>query len=79
MALYAIGLVILYTLVADTFSLALGYVFTLALPFLVAVHVFGRLPAQARLTGTRAAFVRARIAGRAGARRLHARGLQLRR
>ena len=53
-ALYAIGLVVLYTLVADTFSLALGYVFTLVLPFLVAVHLFGRLPerwlpARARL------------------------------
>jgi oligosaccharide repeat unit polymerase len=46
-ALYAIGLVILYTLVADTFSLALGYGFTLALPFLVAVHVLGRLPGTA--------------------------------
>jgi oligosaccharide repeat unit polymerase len=54
-ALYAIGLVILYTLVADTFSLALGYVFTLALPFLVAVHLFGRLPAD---HGGRAARVR---------------------
>ncbi len=44
-ALYAIGLIVLYTLVAETFSLALGLLFTLALPFLVAVHVFGRLPA----------------------------------
>ena len=45
-ALYAIGLVIVYTLVVDTFSLALGYVLTLALPFLVTVHVFGRLPGR---------------------------------
>lgn len=43
-ALYAIGLVMLYTLVVDTSSLALGYAFTLALPFFVAVHVFARLP-----------------------------------
>jgi oligosaccharide repeat unit polymerase len=42
-ALYAIGLVVLFTLVVDTFSLALGYVFTLALPFGVAVYGFGRL------------------------------------
>jgi oligosaccharide repeat unit polymerase len=41
--LYAIGLVVLLTLVVDTFSLALGYVLTLGLPFMVAVHGFGRL------------------------------------
>ena len=40
-ALYAIGLVILYELVVDTLSLALGFVLTLALPFLIAVHAFG--------------------------------------
>jgi oligosaccharide repeat unit polymerase len=42
-AVYAILLVVLYELVVDTFSLALGYVLTVALPFLIAVHVFGRL------------------------------------
>jgi hypothetical protein len=44
-ALYAILLVMLCELVVDTFSLALGYGLTLAVPFLVAVHVFARLPA----------------------------------
>jgi oligosaccharide repeat unit polymerase len=46
-ALYAIALVILLTLVVDTFSLALGYVFTLLLPFLVTVHALGRLRSRA--------------------------------
>jgi oligosaccharide repeat unit polymerase len=45
-ALYAIGLVILYELVVDTFSLALGFVLTLGLPFLIAVHAFGRVRAR---------------------------------
>jgi hypothetical protein len=36
-------LVVLYELVVDTFSLALGYVLTVAIPFLIAVHVFGRV------------------------------------
>jgi oligosaccharide repeat unit polymerase len=40
-ALYAIALVVLYELVFDTFSLALGLVLTLALPFLIAVYGFG--------------------------------------
>jgi oligosaccharide repeat unit polymerase len=39
--LYAIALVVLYELVFDTFSLALGLVLTLALPFLIAVYGFG--------------------------------------
>ena len=52
-AVYAIGLVILYTLVAETFSLALGLVFTLALPFLVGVHVLGRLAAGRGATAAR--------------------------
>ena len=43
-ALYAILLLMLCQLTVDTFSLALGYALTLLLPFLVAVHVFGRLP-----------------------------------
>jgi oligosaccharide repeat unit polymerase len=47
-ALYAILLLMLYEVVADTFSLALGYALTLLLPFLVAVHVFGRLPGPGR-------------------------------
>jgi oligosaccharide repeat unit polymerase len=42
-AVYAMLLVVLYELVVDTFSLALGYVLTVALPFLIAVHVFGRV------------------------------------
>jgi oligosaccharide repeat unit polymerase len=41
-AAYAMLLVVLYELVVDTFSLALGYVLTVTLPFLIAVHVFGR-------------------------------------
>jgi oligosaccharide repeat unit polymerase len=45
-ALYAIALVILYELVVDTFSLALGFVLTLAVPFLIAVHAFGRAPGR---------------------------------
>ncbi len=43
-ALYAILLIVLYELVADTFSIAVGIVLTLLLPFVVAVHGFGRLP-----------------------------------
>jgi hypothetical protein len=42
-AAYAMLLVVLYELVVDTFSLALGYVLTVAIPFLIAVHVFGRV------------------------------------
>jgi oligosaccharide repeat unit polymerase len=55
-ALYAILLVMLYELVADTFSLALGYGLTLAVPFLVVVHVFTRIPwKRASLMGEGAA------------------------
>jgi oligosaccharide repeat unit polymerase len=43
-ALYAILLIVLYEFVVGTFSIALGFAFTLLLPFLLAVHVFGRLP-----------------------------------
>jgi oligosaccharide repeat unit polymerase len=53
-ALYAIALVILYELVVDTFSLALGFVLTLALPFLIAVHLFGRAPGSRALAGSTA-------------------------
>jgi oligosaccharide repeat unit polymerase len=54
-ALYAIALVILYELVVDTFSLALGFMLTLALPFLIAVHVFGRAPGVRELAGSNGA------------------------
>jgi oligosaccharide repeat unit polymerase len=54
-ALYAIALVILYELVVDTFSLALGFVLTLAVPFLVAVHLFGRAPGARPASGSGAA------------------------
>jgi oligosaccharide repeat unit polymerase len=40
-ALYAIALLSLYEVVVDTFSLGLGIVLTLALPFLIAVYGFG--------------------------------------
>jgi oligosaccharide repeat unit polymerase len=53
-ALYALLLTVLYELVADTFSIAFGFVLTLVVPFLVAVHLFGRLP-RAALPGSRAA------------------------
>jgi oligosaccharide repeat unit polymerase len=53
-ALYAIALVILYELVVDTFSLALGFVLTLAVPFLIAVHGFGRAPGRRLLAGSTA-------------------------
>jgi oligosaccharide repeat unit polymerase len=42
--LYAILLVVLYEWIVGTLSIALGFVFTLLLPFLVAIHGFGRLP-----------------------------------
>ncbi|MEA2378888.1 MAG: hypothetical protein QOD13_2795 [Thermoleophilaceae bacterium] len=51
-ALYALLLTVLYELVADTFSIALGFTLTLVVPFLIAVHLFGRLP---RLAGARTA------------------------
>lgn len=47
-ALFALLLVVLYELVVGTFSIALGFSITLILPFLVAVHVFGRLPRRPR-------------------------------
>jgi len=53
-ALYAIALVILYELVVDTFSLALGFTLTLAVPFLIAVHVFGRVPGRRLAAGSTA-------------------------
>ena len=40
--LFGLLLVVVYGLVVDTFSLALGYAITLVFPFLVAVHIFGR-------------------------------------
>ena len=43
MALYALFLVVVYELVVDSFSIALGYALTFAVPWLVTVHVFGRL------------------------------------
>ena len=42
-ALYAILLIVLYELVLGTFSIALGFAITLLLPFLIAIHGFGRL------------------------------------
>ena len=41
-ALFAISLIVLHELVSNTSSLAFGLVVTLALPFLIAVHLFGR-------------------------------------
>jgi oligosaccharide repeat unit polymerase len=41
--LYGIGLVLLYTQLITTYSVALGYVITLALPYLAAVYLFGPL------------------------------------
>jgi oligosaccharide repeat unit polymerase len=52
-ALYAILLIVLYELVVDTFSIALGFLLTLGLPFLVAVHGFGRLRLPSRAAGIR--------------------------
>lgn len=49
-ALYAIVLVVLYELVVDSFSIALGYALTFGLPFLVAVHILGRVPPRERST-----------------------------
>lgn len=46
-ALYAIVLVVLYELVVDNFSIALGYVLTFGLPFLIAVHALGRVRTRA--------------------------------
>ena len=46
-ALYAVVLVLLYELVVDNVSIALGYALTFALPFLIAVHLFGRLRVRA--------------------------------
>ena len=43
-ALYAVLLVLLYEFVVGTFSIAVGLALTLLLPFLVAIHGFGRLP-----------------------------------
>jgi oligosaccharide repeat unit polymerase len=43
-ALYAILLIVLYEWLVGTLSIAVGFVLTLLLPFLVAVHGFGRLP-----------------------------------
>jgi oligosaccharide repeat unit polymerase len=54
-ALYAISLIVLYELVVGTFSIALGFVLTLLLPFLVAVHAFGRLPGLPARTARAAA------------------------
>ena len=41
--LFAFSLVVLYEVVVDTFSVALGYALTLLVPFLIAVHIFGRV------------------------------------
>jgi oligosaccharide repeat unit polymerase len=43
-ALYAILLIVVYELVLGTFSIALGFAITLLIPFLIAIHGFGRLP-----------------------------------
>jgi hypothetical protein len=45
-ALYAIGLVILFTEATVTYSVTLGYIITLVLPFLIAIHLLG--PATVR-------------------------------
>lgn len=42
-ALYAILLIVLYELVLGTFSIALGFAITMLVPFIVAIHGFGRL------------------------------------
>ena len=39
MALYALGLVVLYMELTTTYSVALGFVITFALPFLAAVYL----------------------------------------
>jgi oligosaccharide repeat unit polymerase len=48
--LYAILLVVLYEWIVGTLSIAIGFIFTLLVPFLIAIHGFGRLP---RLPGFR--------------------------
>jgi oligosaccharide repeat unit polymerase len=53
--LYAILLVVLYEWIVGTLSIALGFVLTLLLPFLIAVHGFGRLPRPGALRGRVAA------------------------
>ena len=42
-ALFAISLAVLYEIVTSTFSIAFGDALTLGLPFLIAVHLFGRV------------------------------------
>jgi oligosaccharide repeat unit polymerase len=54
-ALYAVLLVLLYEFVVGTFSIAVGFGLTLLLPFLAAVHGFGRLPWPAERTSGPAA------------------------
>jgi len=54
-ALYAVLLVLLYEFVVGTFSIAVGLALTLLLPFLVAIHGFGRLPSPAGSAFGRAA------------------------
>jgi hypothetical protein len=54
-ALYAIGIFVLYELITSTYSVALGYVLTLVVPFLVTVHVLGRVGGRTRIAGKRTA------------------------
>jgi hypothetical protein len=46
---------VLYEWIVGTLSIALGFVLTLLLPFLIAVHGFGRLPRPRALRGRVAA------------------------
>ncbi len=39
MVLYAIALVVLFTEVVNTYSVAIGFVLTIGVPFLVAIHL----------------------------------------
>lgn len=47
-AIYALGLFIIYEIVTTTYSVAIGFVLTLGVPLLIAIHGLGRLPRRAR-------------------------------
>jgi hypothetical protein len=44
LGLYAIGVVVLYELFIGTYSIAIGFAISLAVPFILAVYALGRLP-----------------------------------
>ena len=50
-AVFALPLVVLYEFLVGTFSIAIGFVLTLVLPFFVAAHGFGRLSGGRRARG----------------------------